>query len=254
MSSHACLVSCTVRVCAAFLLRVSVAVLLELTELAKPVERPCLCCDTHTHTGLPRRRAEMRSAASHESSAWLQAKPCTADLCLEDPAFQAAVRRRLGISTLPLPHASTSCQCGKQAASLGPEHALTCPSPQKLRTDRHDRIVAVLCDALLRAGIEHSKEPHLSAFADRTAGPGAHVQARRAARAVGESRGDILFHLRDRPTVLDVSVVTASAATYCAAAAHTDGAAAAARDAEKHATYARRADTCLLYTSPSPRD
>ena len=153
------------------------------------------------------------------------------------------MRRRLGISTLPLPHASTSCQCGKQAASLGPEHALTCPSPQKLRTDRHDRIVAVLCDALLRAGIEHSKEPHLSAFADRTAGPGAHVQARRAARAVGESRGDILFHLRDRPTVLDVSVVTASAATYCAAAADTDGAAAAARDAEKHATYARRADT-----------
>ena len=27
-------------------LRISVAVLLELTELAKPVERPCLCCNT----------------------------------------------------------------------------------------------------------------------------------------------------------------------------------------------------------------
>ena len=34
------------RVCVAFLLRVSVAVLLELTELAKPVEMPCLCCNT----------------------------------------------------------------------------------------------------------------------------------------------------------------------------------------------------------------
>ena len=29
-------------------LRVSVAVLLELTELAKPAERPCLCCNTHS--------------------------------------------------------------------------------------------------------------------------------------------------------------------------------------------------------------
>ena len=140
-------------------------------------------------------------------------------------------------------HTHTHAQCGKQAASLGLEHALTCPSPQKRRTDCHDRIVAVLCDALLRAGIEHSKEPHLSAFADRTAGPGAHGQARRAARAVGESRGDILFHMRDGPMVLHVSVVTASAATYCAAAADTDGAAAATRDAEKHVTYARRADT-----------
>ena len=37
----------TVRVCVASLLRVSVAVLLELTELAKPVEMPCLCCNTH---------------------------------------------------------------------------------------------------------------------------------------------------------------------------------------------------------------
>ena len=34
------------RVCDAFLLRVSVAVLLELTELAKLVEMPCLCCNT----------------------------------------------------------------------------------------------------------------------------------------------------------------------------------------------------------------
>ena len=41
-----CFVPRTVRVCVAFLLRVSVAVLLELAELAKPVEMPCLCCNT----------------------------------------------------------------------------------------------------------------------------------------------------------------------------------------------------------------
>ena len=46
LSSHVCLALRIVRACVAFLLRVSVAVLLELTELAKPVERPCLCCNT----------------------------------------------------------------------------------------------------------------------------------------------------------------------------------------------------------------
>ena len=39
--SHVCLALRIVRVCVAFQLRVSVAVLLELTELAKPIERPC---------------------------------------------------------------------------------------------------------------------------------------------------------------------------------------------------------------------
>ena len=36
----------TVRVCAAFLLRFCLAVLLEPTELAKPAETPRLCCRT----------------------------------------------------------------------------------------------------------------------------------------------------------------------------------------------------------------
>ena len=46
LSSRVCFVLRAVRVCVAFQLRVSVAVLLELTELAKPVERLCLCCNT----------------------------------------------------------------------------------------------------------------------------------------------------------------------------------------------------------------
>ena len=45
--SRLCFVSRTVRVCVAFLFGVCVAVLLELTELAKPVDLPRLCCDTH---------------------------------------------------------------------------------------------------------------------------------------------------------------------------------------------------------------
>ena len=40
----------------AFQLRVSVAVLLELTELAEPVERPCLCCNTQCTDGMHRSR------------------------------------------------------------------------------------------------------------------------------------------------------------------------------------------------------
>ena len=43
---HVCFALRPVGVCVAFQLRVSVAVLLELTELAKPVERLCLCCNT----------------------------------------------------------------------------------------------------------------------------------------------------------------------------------------------------------------
>ena len=46
VKSRLCFASRAVRVCAAFLLRVSVAVLLELRELAKPVERPRVCCST----------------------------------------------------------------------------------------------------------------------------------------------------------------------------------------------------------------
>ena len=42
--SRLCFVARTVRVCVAFLLPVSVAALLELTELAKPAEMPRLCC------------------------------------------------------------------------------------------------------------------------------------------------------------------------------------------------------------------
>ena len=45
-----CFVSRTVRVCVAFLLRVCAAVLLELTELAKPVEMPRICCNTRAST------------------------------------------------------------------------------------------------------------------------------------------------------------------------------------------------------------
>ena len=46
IETRSCFALRTVRACVAFQLRVSVAALLELTELAKPVERPCLCCDT----------------------------------------------------------------------------------------------------------------------------------------------------------------------------------------------------------------
>ena len=64
-----CHTAATVRVCVPFQLRVSVAVLLELTEPAKPVERPCLCCNpqgsgTHSQTLERLRRA-------HASVTWL---------------------------------------------------------------------------------------------------------------------------------------------------------------------------------------
>ena len=50
-----CLAQCA-SLCCVFRLRVSVAVLLELTELAEPVERPCLCCNTQCTDGMHRSR------------------------------------------------------------------------------------------------------------------------------------------------------------------------------------------------------
>ena len=48
-------------VCVAFLLGVCVAALLELTELAKPVEMPRLCCNTQVVTQRSQQRSLERS-------------------------------------------------------------------------------------------------------------------------------------------------------------------------------------------------
>ena len=80
-----CFASRTVRVCDAFLLRVCVAFLLELTELAKPVEMPCLgdTVSVVKRTGeckLVRGVQEASSASSGSSSCG----PGTAQMILGD--------------------------------------------------------------------------------------------------------------------------------------------------------------------------
>ena len=57
-----------VRVCVALQFRVSVAVLLELTELAQQVEMPCLCCNTRVALTEPAKPADMPCPRCHVSA------------------------------------------------------------------------------------------------------------------------------------------------------------------------------------------
>ena len=63
-----CFASCAVRVCVAVLLGVCVTVLLELTELAKPVEMPCLRTHSTLHRVFPfQHRTSKHCAAGSKS-------------------------------------------------------------------------------------------------------------------------------------------------------------------------------------------
>jgi hypothetical protein len=62
-----------------------------------------------------------------------------------------------------------------------------------------------------------------------------------------ESRGDLLFSLEGEQWVGDVSIIQPGAATHRAAAAQTDGSAAARRDLEKTSQYRRYGPGCYHF-------
>jgi hypothetical protein len=194
----------------------------------------------------PVQQATRRSASCHPASAWLAAKPTHARLGLADTCFCAAVCRRLGVSALPHGKEHARCACNALASELGPEHALNCPKISRLVNDRHDDIAKALLRALLRAGVTATLEPHLSAFGGA---PTAAQLARRRNPGVDdgtdEARGDVLFYLDGQLIVVDVSVINvlSKRAAHVAACAARDGAAAAKRDEEKKAAYAKRGDS-----------
>ena len=100
LSSHVCFVSRAVRVRVAFQLRVSVAALLELTELTNPVEMPCLCCKTHC-----------------ASLCWSRAAAHCASLCCFPDGVCVAFL--LEFSELAKP-VEMPCLCGNTLAALQP--------------------------------------------------------------------------------------------------------------------------------------
>jgi hypothetical protein len=173
--------------------------------------------------------ARLRSVASPGASAWLEALPAARCLTLSDPEFRAAMRRRLGLPSLPRGAPTVTCFCGAPLSATDTEHAHTCPTPSALRVLRHDNLVEVVRRAMRRGGVSSSKEPLLAAL---QSGALAHARAPRL-----NARGDILFVLDAELCVADVSIIHPGASTYRQAAAATAGAAAAIRDTAKRAQY-----------------
>jgi hypothetical protein len=102
---------------------------------------------------------------------------------------------------------------------------------------RHDEIVDVVRRELRRGGLPSTKEPGLAVLHPSAMGP----------RPPAGARGDLLFSLEGKQCVGDVSVIHLGSATYCAAAAKTDGGAAAQRDADKTSQYRRYGVGCYLF-------
>jgi hypothetical protein len=173
-------------------------------------------------------QARLRSCASRASSAWIEALPTSAALKLTDLEFTTAMRHRLGLSHMPANAPGVQCFCGRHMGQGNTDHAMTCKSLSGAMTLRHDILKNIWRRIANRAGVATSAEPVLR--------PLRGVQAAAIANRP-ESRGDILLVLADGITVADVSVVHPAAPTYVAAAAQTDGSAAAARDQLKRARY-----------------
>jgi hypothetical protein len=106
-------------------------------------------------------------------------------------------------------------------------HALTRRSPNPLRVLHHDDIIEVVRRMLRRGGVPSTKEPRLTVL---------HIQGPSSARPPAGARGDLPFSLEGDQWIGDVSIIDdihPGVATYRAAAAQTDGGAAAHRDADK---------------------
>jgi hypothetical protein len=165
--------------------------------------------------------SRLRSVACRAASAWLETLPTAPPLRLDDGAFRAALHCRNSESNLPSGSPDAACFCGTCLSATDAEHALTCHSPNALRVLRHDDIMDVVRHMLRRVGVLSTKEPKL---------PVLHLQGPSSARPPAGARGDLLFSLEGKQWIGDVSIVLPGAATYFAAAAQTDGGAAAHRD------------------------
>jgi hypothetical protein len=179
----------------------------------------------------------LRSVACRAGSAWLETLPTAPPLRLDDGAFRAALRRRLGESNVPSGSPDATCFCRTSLRATDAQHALTRRSPNALRVLRHDDMVDVL-HMLRRGGVPSTKEPRL---------PVLHIQGSSSARPPAGARGDLLFSLEGEQWVGGVSITQPGAATYRAAAAQTDGSAAARRDMEKTSQYRRFGPGCYHF-------
>jgi hypothetical protein len=155
--------------------------------------------------------ARLRSVACESASAWMEAVPTAfspAALRWRIPSRPASAPRRIqppaGRTGRPLLLQSPLRINGRRACPHMPSH---------LCVLHHDAIVDVVRSALRRGGLPSTKEPGLAVLHASVMGP----------RPPGGARRHLLFSLEGQQCLGDVSVIQPGSATYCAAAARTNG-------------------------------
>ena len=181
--------------------------------------------------------ARLRSCACHASAAWLTVLPTSRALELKTEEFRAAMQHRLGLAPLPANAVGLPCSCRALVTAADSDHAMVCSSVQGQSSMRHDILKGILRRIVHRAGVASTLEPPLRRLTGLQAG----VTAPTGGGDIGrlEGRGDVLMALGTGMSVVDVSVTHPAGAANRAAAANSDGAAAARRDAEKRRAYNR---------------
>jgi hypothetical protein len=179
--------------------------------------------------------ARLRSCACQASASWLTAMPMAPSLVLKDAEFRAAMQHRLGMSPLPHDTVGIRCTCAAVLSADDSDHAMTCSSVQGKATMRHYILKGILRRAIRSAGDASTLEPTLCRLPGLEAGA---YGASGGTEAAGlKACGDILLALESGMSVVDVPITHPSGVANRAAAATTDGAAAARRDREKRQTY-----------------
>jgi hypothetical protein len=191
--------------------------------------------NTATEDG-KRARARLLSCACRPASAWLDTLPLSRALELKSGEFQTSLRHRLGLAVLPPNAPDVQCGCGATLRRADADHGMRCSALAAQTTLRHDILKGILRRAVHRAGIASTLEPPLRRLPGLLAGPGA---APDGTPLRPEARGDILLAMPQGIAIADVSVIHPLSLNTLSPAAATAGAAAARRDQQKRASYAR---------------
>jgi hypothetical protein len=183
-----------------------------------------------------RTRARLLSCACRPASAWLDTLPLFRALELKSGEFQTALRHRLGLAVLPTNAPAVECGCGATLRRTDTDHGMRCSALAAQTTLRHDILKGILRRVVLRAGIASTLEPPLRRLPGLLEGPGTSADGS-ACRP--EARGDILLATPQGIAIVDVSLIHPLSLNSLSAAATTAGSAAARRDQQKRASYAR---------------
>jgi hypothetical protein len=171
-------------------------------------------------------RARLISGGGANGGArWLTADPTDHDRAyIQSDSFRIAMRHRLGLSP---PHAYGSrCACGRSWSSIRPDHHHTCRTTAAALTARHNHVLQVLASIAREAGMDVTVEPRPE-----------HGAGRRSDDDTDRIRPDLKLRGYYGVTLIDVSIVHPSAASYMVRAATTPLAAATIRERQKRAKY-----------------